>query len=385
MLIDHKKTGGLKNKLHFIALYVGTFSVLFSGDYLVFGFFPAFYIAWFLLMASRVIGKVPVTKSEINFQSLAFLLVLPLMFYDFFESKTSYFNTYLYLVLGVNTFAPLSFIIKERRMYGFSFVILLFLGAMAAVNISLGHIRGALLFGPNVIYRIGAYLFGVLLAMKYSEAGRIDLNAVIMPFLSFTVIMVSTGSRGASVVWFAYVILIGSLLVRSGVGAFRLLAVGAFGLAVTVTLYERFAWVLWRLTYFSAENASISARVDNFAAVSTYISNEPVFYQLLGFSSKAASGCYFNGYPHNVVVEALVYGGWFFALLVSVSYLLLFRLLFFRFSSLSLVAFPLLGVYLGALFSGDMWENFIVPSFGLYLFYCSPNWGGGRSTCHFLA
>lgn len=342
------------------------FSVLFVNDYKLAFDLPALYPAWLALMAVRMVCRLWPSRGELLAQGALLLLLTPSFLVELTQSSSDYFHAYLGAVIAVNAVFGLPRLCRDRHVVLVSLGALLVVGGLGLYQLVLGVSRGSLVFGPNVLYRAGAFFFGVFWVGASTTSTPVSGKRwMVMAYAAFSLIMAFTGSRGAMVTWAVLSVgVYAALGLRFRKGYMKPLVLFALLIPVLagyVLLQER----VWRLTYFSLANASESIRLDFFYQGLEYLQQTDWMIQLFGVGSEVAVNRYFGFYPHNIFLESLVYGGWWLLCWVGWSFVLFFRLLVRPEGAVLGLVLPLAGVFVGSLFSGDLWYNFTVLSVGI--------------------
>lgn len=332
---------------------------LFAGDYFVASIVPAFYLAWIGLIAFRYLNNMPLLRRELFIQGAMFLILIPTIIYDYLTSGSSYYNVYLYSILALNVLVSFASLIQRQLIPAQAFsAFLLMWGVIALYFLTFGEGREHFLFGPNIVYRIALFFTGIIVIGYFADATRMNLIWLIFSIISLLVIITYTSSRAGFLAASIFVVLL--FLRRQGpFSEFRgkMLALLALPFALFF-LSLNFESRVSRLVYFSLENSSEAGRVKNIQIASEYLRSQSTFDQVLGYSSNAASQVFNLGYPHNLFLEAYVYGGVLIFMLVLSGFLFFWKELIFSGRN-QLIFFPMIGIGIGALFSGDFWENFI--------------------------
>ena len=347
------------------------FATIFVGDHTLLGL-PSFIIVWFGLMMYRSLTGVRFFEREFVIQAVFFIFVSPLILYGVITSDAYYF-AFIQMVLIVNVFPVLDRVLSAK----ITPVILLFLmTAMLFVTlVFLEGLRGSVVFGPNIMYRIyGVSFFVAFWSIRFGGVERSVLLSFI--YIVSCAGLFMTGSRGAVVVallatGFFLSIYWGGYLARAV--SFFVVFAGAFFVAFN---WEYLQIVAGRLLYFDIENDSEAARLGFFYKIFEFYENEN-FLILVGAGNGSE---YFPViYPHNIVIEVLVYHGLIYGL---VALFLALKLL--NISRINIKIFSIVSIFLpvifGSLLSGSLRDNCAVLSLLVVPFILKSRKGFG-GTC----
>jgi hypothetical protein len=228
-----------------------------------------------------------------------------------------------------------------------------------------GTTRSRIIFGPNVLYRIYALLFAMLfVALAYGRRSVLRGFGIVFSLGLLFVAMAGTGSRGALLVTgaiAAYLILFGGRFPLSKTG-FRLSIIAAV-VAGLVLARDVFTSYTARLFLFALSNSSTATRLSFYRGAADFLDAERGLKLLFGVGLKNA---YFTFYPHNLLVEALVYGGLYRGIVTT---LLLAALVVYvlRNGKSSWVVLVFSGIILGSMVSGSSMDNYPVLSLGIFV------------------
>lgn len=346
--------------------FFGVFASTFSSDFTLFGF-PAFYLTWLFVVVLRILVGVRFTVLEIVSQfSLLFLLYFSL--YPAIHDANLYYNAYIFAVLYINVLFFIPFLLKRKVTNYLCFYILTAFSIFALASILSGAVRSFILFGPNVLYRIYAFLFFMMLTtyVFHSKKKIYQSPMIISAFLALLIAMAATGSRGAVAVFLLMIIIIVlnfSFFFKKSSLDYLILVTGISFFAVLIILnYDLLSVIFSRLIFFDLTNASELERIGFYQNSRNFIFEEQGVNLLLGVGQENK---YFSFYPHNIYIESMVYGG-FNLLYISVltSMAMLWSTTFSNDKYLRSICFIFIGVYFGSLVSGSLLYNFPVFSVG---------------------
>lgn len=344
----------------------GVFASTFSSDFTLFGF-PAFYFAWLFVIALRIVVGVRFTVLEVVSQfSLLFLLYFSL--FPAISDASLYYNAYFFAVLYINVLFFIPFLLKRKVTTYLCFYILTAFSILAMASILSGAVRSYILFGPNVLYRIYAFLFFLMLTTHafHSKRKIYQSPMMIVAFFSLLIAMVATGSRGAVAVFLLMIVIIVlnfSFFFKKSSLDYLILGTGILFFTVLIILnYDLLSVIFSRLIFFDLTNASELERIGFYQNSRNFIFEEQGVNLLLGVGQENK---YFSFYPHNIYIESMVYGG-FNMLFISVltSIVMLWSTTFSNDKYLRSICFIFIGVYFGSLVSGSLLYNFPVFSVG---------------------
>lgn len=352
----------------------------FVSDYLLLGFIPAFYICWLSVVLLRVILKIPFSRAEFQAQLLLTALLYPLFVFHVWQADV-YYNSVIFCILYVTAIPLLQWILQYRASVAFWVCVLtaFFLG-FSIYLLSQGVIRSYVIFGPNVLYRIYVFLFGLMILCLFdfkAPGRRVILSGTLVVIFLYImtailgVLIVATGSRGGLVA------AVGALLVIAYLartladryssmvfGVFTLLGGGALLVAVLL------GPLLGRLLFLDLSNTSEMVRLELLRQTFRFLTEAGPAEILFGVG---AMNRFFSFYPHNIFAEALVYGGLFLLLVVIMAFVVL-TIAIGRRKNDGILVLPFVGIIVGSLFSGSLLYNYPVLSLAAYL-VCS--WLGG--------
>jgi hypothetical protein len=348
----------LKN---FISLFF-LFTLTFVGDFDILGL-NLFYILWLLLIIYRIIFNVKIQKNEIKTQLILTLIFSISIIREIFTFNY-YANSYIQLILYVNII-PLYFLIinkKSNFLKYFSLIIqfiFIFIGLKnfrLMLSDGLNEYRAYILFGPNVLYRIYIFLF----AITYINYKNNESNIVKASNLIFLVInLLLTGSRGALI---CLVLLF--LFMLYNYKDFRITKkqfnIIIFSIIfIMIINFDFLQQYFWRLLYFNFDNSSNDGRVDFYSNTYQFLQKSSFLELLFGVGP---NNNYFDFYPHNIMLETIVYNG----LLLSIICLFCIIRLFKMILHLKIHYLLFFGIFIGSFLSGSLFENFPIFIYPVY-------------------
>jgi len=348
------------------------FIATFAGEYKTIYDIPVFIIAWLAIITVR--RNFVISQVEILAQVIIFFSLLPIII-QFNRYTFDYYFWTICIILYVNVLAFASDVIERllSNRIGTKFVILLpgisliFLGLITQ-RLSGSSPRISFVFGPNVYYRIIAVVFFLYLALahkNYSKIkGKISISSLLVTSLclvSTLLIMVKTGSRGATI--------IGLLMILSFV--YTLLKIKSLWLKLTsfVAILSMLGWFLINFILSSAADSRAFWFYDKGASSSSiserggFWDNLPNFFLKDNYLFGEGSD-YLYSYPHNIYLD-LLYNGGFFPCLMLIIFSVLCGIYILQgklqgsWKIIVIVFFP---VFIGSFLSGTSYDNYSIVS-----------------------
>lgn len=351
------------------ALFVSCFAATFSSDHTTLGI-PSFYLAWTTIVMLRAMLGLSYTKTEAYTQFFLLVAFLP-MTATAFTGWHDYYHGYIFSVLYVNALFCLRYLVHKRAAFRIAFLMLLAFAFFSFINTYEGGLRSTVVFGPNVLYRIAPFLalfcLGSLVFTTPPDKKAPRMAALLfMLFSAAVLIALSTGSRGAAVVLASLISLVLLFQWHSfsnirGAHIFRIFTILTGSIALGFFL-DAMRDIFWRTFYFNDLDSGF-----RFGALKTaldFLSQEKGLELIFGYGP---INPYFSFYPHNLFVESLVYGGLLQGLFSVLLFISLTSCIIKSHNKDFLFLFPLLGISIGALFSGGIQYNFPVFSGGMYV------------------
>ncbi|MCK2182999.1 O-antigen ligase family protein [Halomonas getboli] len=364
---------GIKDQFICTVLFFSVLAATFVSDFVVLESIPAFYLCWFFIIALRFIFKIQYKKSEFYSQASLVCLLSPLFFNEAF-SGAFYANAFAFTVLYVNVIYVLPCFFKRPGFFYFLCLFVLFLLSIFSLySILFENGRAHILFGPNVLYRIYVFIFALStlsIFLNKGDSGVALSGQFWLLFVLFSLCITATGSRGALLS--AFLSLLYLVINKKEFFGKRFAFLKSFVFYMLVSsllayVFYSYYDVIWRLIYFNLDNNSEAARV------SFYKTSIDYFFSGQGLSLFLGRGSLeyianFGYYPHSFFVEALAYGGLLFSFLALFSYLS-YGLFCLKSIMRCWVVFPYLGIFFGALVSGDLLYNYPVFSLSASLLF----------------
>ena len=246
----------------FLVLFCATF----SGDYKIEGI-DVFYFFW---LGALVLRAREITSREVLLQFVLFLLFIPYFSRFGIAADADYYQSFLKTILFINVLPITQKIVSEksrgdrsRKVIIFILVSFCLLSVFSRyLSVANGVYDSINPFGRNIVYRILGFAFiFVLLQQKSSKENSLNRGgSSYLYVVLFGLAMISTGSRGALIL-FVLVTVVYSLLVFRFSWKAAFINLTAVSLLIVVFFYLRS--VYWRTFYFGdIERGSIATRVD---------------------------------------------------------------------------------------------------------------------------
>ena len=341
----------------YYVLYSTVVLTIFINDYFLFDTIPVFYIGWLLVIVLRLLLKIPINKRELIIQFSLLFIISPPFANELLNSYNSYWHAYIFMVLSVNLIFTFPYILSKPNMLfqvSMLWMILFFMGSLLSL---INSERAYFVFGPNTLYRIYAFIFTTFSIASF-QLNRFNFKNVFFVLMlgMYLISNVATLSRGATIVTFATlsVLYIHNskspwILVKNIIVLLTVLYSGLFFIKSNESVQ--------RLLNFDVEN---SARAE-YLSDSYKLALESDFF---GFTSENAFFP-FPYYPHNIFAETILYSGWYLFLCLVVSYIFaVYKLLPPTKKALNYSPLLLIGVLIGSLFSGSLFDNFMAFTIG---------------------
>ncbi|MEY8216684.1 MAG: hypothetical protein RPR97_19635 [Colwellia sp.] len=333
-------------------LIIATF---FVGNFFV-GEIPAFVIVWLGVLLYRAIVGVPFSTTEIKGQVILFIIILPLLIWGIYKQDTYYYCFYQL----VFAFSCLPLINKSLANKYFPYVAILFILFFTFGLVFLGAGRGGFIFGPNILYRIFGVLYMSLFisilirGIDWKWANLILLSSYILVFIG----LVATGSRGATIILLLCTIVL-VIYLKNKLSLMKFIVLFSVPLVFLLYLYmDDIVGVMGRLLFFDVNNGSETVRLDMFSRLFVFFSDSTSKEILFGLGNLNRIFAEEGYYPHNLLVELIVYHG----LIYFTVFMLFFLYTAFIFckkteANVSLLIF--LPIVIGCQFSGNLTDNYI--------------------------
>ena len=342
--------------------YILIFSLLFVGDYTILGI-PLYFIFYFINLIFRVECNIQYTYREFLLQFVLFVCFYINLFFEI-----SLFNFYsfsiLMLILSINTLPTFHFFITRQYIFNskISIILLITIFILNFYSITQNSnlfLRNSYIFGPNIFYRIVSYLFSLSIIPYYFNFKKINIKYFFSIIFIFILNLFFTGSRSVIFVILAYIFFF--INFKKIYILFRI----KYIFYVSIILYSFFILIntyFGRLFYYSKNNGSINTRLEFYEKYRIFLKK----YSVSDIFGLTSTNKYFNFYPHNIFIENIIYNGLFPFLLVVFAYAIFFSFQFFdkyRYIFIIFISF-----YIGALFSGSMFDNYLCLVIPLFFF-----------------
>ena len=236
------------------------------------------------------------------------------------------------------------------------FPLLLFLFFSLSIILS-NDFRPYVFFGPNILYRVLTFLF-LYMILFFDFSNKKILLLII--FILFSLGMLLTRSRGALLVLASALLFASHKLLKTNnnkSNSFFILVLLFIFFNLFNSIIEPLA--IQRLLLY--EESFLYYRLDVLSVFYDFVSSESLANIFFGLGQ---INSFFDHYPHNLLIESLVYYG------IPLFLLPLFFILFCfnskEYSSINILL--LISVFMGSLVSGDLMESFLIFSAGaIYL------------------
>ena len=333
-------------------------AMTFVGNYFFYDI-PAFYIVWLALVLYRYVTGLTYTKIEYGSQLTAAIILFPIILSNV-TAPSLYTNTFFMVIMYINVMPILSRVLSIRHIVNPAWLIIIVLLPISLLNISSGIGRNSIVFGPNVLYRIYGvcFLLGFLIETR---KGKIILGKLFIVLAALFINIMATGSRGGFLVFIlclGYVLFI--LRNKKAVLLSLCFTLGVIVLALVI-YWDVVEVFIWRLIYFDPSNNSEAGRLYYYAQLSKFF-DEGVINLIFGLGD---NNHIYKFYPHNLLLETLVFNGLYTLFLVLSLMLLWFYSIISKYKQLGLIIF--LPILLGSLLSGSMFDNYTFVSAGFYM------------------
>ena len=255
--------------------------------------------------------------------------------------------------------------------------LLVFFVVGSIYEVMTGGLRDGFVFGPNMLYRVLLFFLAMLLLQNFPLLLKLSVG-ICCAFVCF-----ATLSRGA----FASVVMVCALLAISQTSArTSMMASGVRLLRWSLPIAGAVVWLVdseyarvvnYQDIYAEGYESSAGYRILAFVKAWEFLQNEDWATIISGVGPK---NLYFAFYPHNVLVELIVFSGLLSGLVAFTAYLHVVIRLLGRGPDRNIFVrkfLPVSAIFLGALVSGDIWEIFFVFGFGVLA--CS------QGVCGYLA
>jgi O-antigen ligase len=358
--------------LDFFIIFCSTF----SGDYTYAGI-PLFFFFWLTIVFRR---SFTFKKVEIIAQVFVFFALIPIIVQPYKYNTDYYFGAY-YAILYVNVLVfaayTLEFLLNNTLKTKFlRFLPAISLLCLEILSWNLEGSRQALVFGPNIYYRIIAVLIivHIILLQEYYTNTRNKVLTSISSLL-FTAIfviaglylLVKTGSRGATIVgsfvilFFAYSILnIKKIWLKIGSLALLSYLINSF------IRSSNFVATIFSSRTFNYRDPDPSSK--SIELRTKFLENISSFFQRDNYLIGEGSS-YLYHYPHNLYLD-LLYNAGIFPFLILLACTAIYAFLFFskkldkKWKYMSLIMSP---IYMGSLVSGTLYDNYPIISMMILL------------------
>jgi hypothetical protein len=319
------------------------FAYLFVGDFKMLGI-PGFALIWAAIVAFRGVQKISFAPIEIKAQLLVFMSVTLYLFREVVTAN-GYGYGFIYAVLLVNVWPLITSLKSNKDAYDLMFILAL---AFGVLGLATWASRDPIVFGPNILYRIYGCIFLLAAISAPQRAG--GLVFILVPLI---LAILSTHSRGG--------ILVVTFLMAYQ--SYRLFKRDSKWMGVLLVVLAVFAlgsyWgqvelLLGRGLQISIEDLLQNERSKLWSKALEFLKYGSGMNILFGVGAPNAYYPEQGLYPHNLVVEMLVYNGMLGLVLFLTCSTLAFIRLANWWSHEALLFVPIL---IGSLLSGSMEDH----------------------------
>lgn len=309
------------------------FCLIFVGDYAVCGvyLYYIFFLFFIIYRHSRL--------SRRTLRSSAFLLLL---FLDvlFKEVAQDGSVSKIFILISAPIWLDYSMSISEKthenKFWTLSLSLIAFF--VSIHSISMGVTRGSFIFGPNILYRV--YFFLGALSLYVWSQGKILTSLVLR--VQTLLSLISTGSR-TSLLLFPFL--------------FRIQKMRKWYLFLLAPLI----YILIQLSNPRLMNfTGVEGGYRHLAFIKLINWSDYITTTQLLFGSSSVNPMY-SFYPHNIFLEVIVEHGLFRLPVLVFGYFM-----FIKHLVKGLPVLHFLGIFVGSLVSGSLFENFLVYVYGIH-------------------
>lgn len=349
------------------------FILLFSSDGNVIGL-PIFILSLPLFLCLITAIKVNDFFSLEKIDILYLLLLLPIFLISIYIDYSFLYS--FWIVKAILSYYMLCFLLlsvsseinstefNSKNMFFYLFILIFF---AVGVLFSNGD-RGSFIFGPNILYRV----FGVLVILilmscnSWDKIGRIFIASSVA--LIALIGLIKTGSRGAiPIILILTIASLHFIFRKINLKLMMFVSLLIFLIVIYYLYSSESFFVSSRLSNFDYEgNRSLALRINLW---NDFGGNLYSWIISLGHSYEEFKLNYWEPdfpYPHNIFIELIYFYGFFgtlLSLLIFVSFLnLLISILKAEYDSYTSWGYIAIIIFLGALFSGNLSNNYMVIS-----------------------
>lgn len=345
-------------------------ALTFVGDHSI-GAFPSFLIVWIVLLIYRLITGLEISKEELKLQQIVFIIFSPYLILGAFQLDPYYFG-FLQIVLYINVFQVLFRFLACRNAAN---VILYFFVFLTSVVILFGggarlSSNEVFIFGPNIMYRIYGLLFFAFYYAVIMKTERKGSSLLIVFLMSF-VCLISTGSRGGTLILLMEMIAVAIYFRKNTIVKYFVYALISVFFYYIIQYWELISELLGRSVFIDVTSASENTRLSMLDGFIKFLQTEPMGTLLFGLGNN--NHYYPNYYPHNIIIESIVYHGLFFLTFMIIAATSFIKKLLIKRNEMRVLLLIFSPIFIGAMVSGYLLDNFTIISLVFYAYLGSMN------------
>jgi len=339
-------------------------AITFVGDHSV-GFVQSFLMVWIALILYRQITGLKLKENELRLQQYLLLIFLPYLLYGIFKSD-SYYYAFLQTILYINAFPILLRFMNNNKTIHLVTVFFIILTTVVFFNSGGSRLgsNSVFIFGPNIMYRIYGVLFFIFYYVIVDNKLEVNKQLLFVFILSF-ICLISTGSRGGTIVFLMEFIAVAYYFRKETLLRLFILFSTAILVYVFIQYWELISSVLGRAVYFDATADSENTRLSMLDDFFHFIDYESLQPMLFGLGNN--NHYYSELYPHNIIIEFIVYHGLLFFWFISLCLLYMINKMRTN-KDIRSLAFVYSPIAFGAMVSGYYLDNFTIISLIFYSF-----------------
>lgn len=311
--------------------------LIFVNDYSIFGV-PLYLLIFFLICTYRFIFQLPLLKKEVLCFCVLFVTFLPALLLELFNTNY-YFWAYIYTFCLCFTLVKFSELVDSNLVFLVSAFILFFYFAEFIFDYKFSP------FGRNVNYRIIIFCSFIVFAVFTSNICKV----LFLCFVFFLIL--ANNSRGGIAAMLPFV-----LFVFMNIPNTHRILISIIGSSFTYVYFMGGYGLYYRALFIDFDNASELGRLYFFNSIISSLWSEN-YMQL--FFGRSSINSVIDTYPHNILFESLLYGGYyqlFFILIIfSSTFALLPKITKYK-NNVKLLLISI-AFFISSLLSGDLFLN----------------------------
>lgn len=336
-----------------ILLFILWFAFVFVGDVSFEGWSLLILVSIFTFFIFSIVMNKNLKVEDTKISNFSTILLISALFLTVLPSlKSPFASDLFYYSAFVGLFVSILFIlfihnnILQNKIISYFSLFILILTFLYAFIIKYDDPRLDIIYGPNVLYRIVIFFLGVILVCFFNEKALFYRLLKISTIILASYLVFRTGSRGG-LVSLAVILLIFSYHATS---LRNFIAI--FGLIITLLIYLLSQIMIedYRILRFDGESSEV--RLDKASAINDFIANGSFFLGSLDPSK------YTGVHPHNLLIESLIYHGFFYYFIVQISLIVAFFQVWLN-KKVALLFMPYCGICVGMFFSGSYIDNYV--------------------------